>query len=231
MRIAGLLFTAMAGIAFGQTSPSAAIPRMPDGHPDLSGVWQRPYVPDMSKNGKDQQGEPNLPLTDWSKQHLVEEFDYSAHCLPLGYTRGINSPMPIEIVQRPDRVVILYEMNNTFHIIFTDGRPHPKDLDPTWFGHSIGKWEGDTLTVDTVGFNDKTRIDTEGHPHTENLHVVEHFKLTDAKHISYDVTITDPGAYTRPFKNVRTFTLRPDWEIAEYSCEENNKEINEGHIK
>jgi hypothetical protein len=125
---------------------------MPDGKPDLSGVWQRPFVADMSKSGRDQQGELQLPYTDWAKQHLIEEFDYSAHCLPLGYTRGINSPMPIEIEQRPDRLVILYEMNNTFHIVYTDGREHPKDLEPTWFGNSIGKWEGDTLLVDTVGF-------------------------------------------------------------------------------
>ena len=118
-----------------------------------------------------------------------------------------------------------------FHIVFTDGRDHPKDLAPTWFGHSIGKWDGDTLMVDTVGFNNKTRVDTEGHPHTEALHVVEHFRRTDANHIAYDVTITDPGAYTRPWKNVRTFTLRPDWEIMEYNCEENNKDVNEGHIK
>src|SRR5690242_1815989 len=68
------------------------IPRMPDGKPDLSGVWERPFVIDMSKNGPDQQGEPHLPFTDWAKQHLIEEFDYSGHCLPLGYTRGINSP-------------------------------------------------------------------------------------------------------------------------------------------
>jgi hypothetical protein len=207
------------------------IPRMPDGRPDLSGVWERPFVPDMTKSGRDQQGEPQLPFTDWAKQHLIEQFDYSAHCLPLGYTRGINSPMPVEIVQRPDRIVLLYEMNNTFHIVFTDGRDHPKDLQPTWFGHSIGKWEGDTLMVDTVGFNDKTRIDTQGHPHTETLHVVEHFRRTDATHMAYDVTVTDPGAYTRPWKNVRTFRLRPDWEIMEYNCEENNKDVNEGHIK
>ena len=218
--------------ASGKSKTTAGpIPRMPDGKPDLSGVWQRPFVQDMTKNGRGQQGEPNLPYTDWAKQHLAEEFDYSAHCLPLGYTRGMNSPMPIEIVQRPDRVVILYEMNNTFHIVFTDGREHPKDLDPTWAGHSIGKWEGDTLVVDTVGFNEKTRIDTEGHPHTGALHVVEHFTRTDADHIAYDVTIIDPGAYSKPWKNVRTFTLKPDWELQEYSCEENNKEVNEGHIK
>jgi len=241
MRIRILLIWALGGLVlatsgvFAQTAPakSAAteIPRMPDGKPDLSGVWQRPFVPDMSKNGKDQQGEPQLPFTDWAKQHLIEEFDYSAHCLPLGYTRAINSPMPIEIVQRPDRIVLLYEAMNNFHEIFTDGRDHPKDLEPTWAGHSIGKWEGDTLMVDTIGFNDKTRVDTEGHPHTEALHVVEHFRRTDPKHLAYDVTIIDPGAYTKPWKNVRTFTLRPDWDVLEYNCEENNKEVNEGHIK
>jgi hypothetical protein len=111
------------------------IPRMADGKPDLSGVWERPFVPDMTKSGRSQQGEPQLPFTDWARQHLIEEFDYSAHCLPLGYTRGINSPMPVEIVQRSDRIVLLYEMNNTFHMVFTDGRDHPKDLEPTWFGH------------------------------------------------------------------------------------------------
>jgi hypothetical protein len=238
--VAAVWLTPTGAVAQTTRQPSASglpkavagqIPRMPDGKPDLSGVWQRPFVADMSKNGRDQQGEPQLPFTDWAKQHLIEEFDYSAHCLPLGYTRGINSPMPIEIEQRPDRVVILYEMNNTFHIVFTDGREHPKDLEPTWFGHSIGKWEGDTLMVDTVGFNDKTRVDTEGHPHTEALHVIEHFKRADANHIAYDVTIVDPGAYTKPWKNVRTFTLRPDWELLEYNCEENNKEVTEGHIK
>jgi hypothetical protein len=155
-------------------------------------------------------------------QHLIEEFDYSAHRLPLGYTRGINSPMPVEIVQRNDRIVLLYEMNNTFHMVFTTRATIPKTWS-RWFGHSIGKWEGDTLMVDTVGFNDKTRVDTEGHPHKEALHVVEHFRRSYATHITYDVTITDPGAYTRPWKNVRTFTLRPDWEIMEYNCQRNIK--------
>ncbi|HJT89794.1 MAG TPA: hypothetical protein VJ732_18115, partial [Bryobacteraceae bacterium] len=197
------------GPAAGRIAPGQ-IPRMPDGKPDFSGVWDRPFVADMSKNGKDQQGEPNLPFTDWAKQHLVEEFDYSAHCLPLGYTRGINSPMPVEFVQRPGRLVILYEMNHTFHVIFTDGRGHPKDLEPTWWGDSIGKWDGDTLVIDTVGLNDTTRIDTAGHPHTPALRVTERFQLTDADHISYEVTITDPGAYTRPWSNKRTFTRRPD---------------------
>jgi hypothetical protein len=205
--------------------PSGPVPRTPDGKPDLSGVWERPFVPDMSK------GIGELPYTAWAKANLVEEFDYSAHCLPLGYTRSINSPMPMEIEQKPGRIVFLYEMNNTFHVVFTDGRGHPKDLEPTWNGHSIGRWEGDTLVVDTIGFNDKTRVDTEGHPHTTALHVVERFRRTDLGHISYEITIEDPGAYTKPWKNTRVFTLRPDWELMEYNCNENNKEVTEGHIK
>ncbi len=227
--VIGVLFLAST-LGFAQ-APAGAIPRTPDGKPDLSGVWERPFVQDMTKNGRNQQGAGELPFTPWAKANLVEQFDYSAHCLPLGYTRGINSPMPVEIEQRPGRIVLLYEMNNTFHIIYTDGRGHPKDLEPTWAGHSIGKWEGDTLVVDTVGFNDRTRIDTEGHPHSDVLRVVEHFTRTDPMHINYDVTIDDPKAYTKQWKNVRTFTLRPDWELMEYNCNENNKDVAEGHMK
>ena len=210
--------------------PAGPVPRTSDGKPDLSGVWERPFVPDMTKTGRNQQGAGELPFTPWAKANLAEEFDYSAHCLPLGYTRSINSPMPMEIAQRPGRIVFLYEMNNAFHVIFMDGRGHPKDLDATWNGHSIGKWEGDALVVDTVGFNGKTRIDTEGHPHSDALHVVERFQRTDLGHMSYEVTVEDSKAYTKPWKNTRTFTLRPDWELQEYSCNENNKDVVEGHI-
>jgi len=217
-----------------QKAPSATtggIPRMPDGKPDLSGVWEAPFVHDMSKSGKNQEGGGALPYTEWAKQHLGEPTDSQAHCLPPGYTRGLNAPFPIEILQRPDRVVLLYENNNLFHIVYTDGRGHPKDLEPLWSGHSIGKWEGDTLEVDTVGFNEKTVLDTRGNPHSDALHVIEHFKRTDATHIAYDVTIEDPKAYTKPWKNVRTFTLMPNWNLMEFSCEENNKDVTEGHIK
>lgn len=209
----------------------AGIPRMPDGKPDLSGVWERPPVLDMSKNGPNQQGAGELPFTAWGKAHHGEAFDSSGHCLPNGYIRDMNSPFPIEIVQRPDRVVILYEFNNVFHHIFTDGREHPKDLDATWNGDSIGRWDGDTLVVDTIGFNDKTMLDTSGNPHSTDLHVVERFTRRDATHIAYEVTITDPQAYTRPWSNKRTFTLQPTWNLMQYNCNENNRDLNEGHIK
>jgi hypothetical protein len=229
---AALLFAPGPGMAQRPASaPAGSIPRLPNGKPDLSGVWERPAVLDMSKNGPGQQAPAEFPLTAWAKANMGEKFDSSGHCLPMGYTRHINSPFPVEIEQRPDRLVILYEANNTFHIVYTDGRDHPKDLEPTWFGHSIGKWDGDTLVVDTTGFNEKTLVDTFGHPHSDALHVIERFTRTDAAHIAYEIAIEDPKAYTKPWKNVRTFTLRPDWELVEYVCEENNRDLVEGHIK
>jgi hypothetical protein len=113
-----------------------------------------------------------------------------------------------------------------------DGRKHPPadELDSTWLGHSIGRWEGDTLVIDTVGFNGYTRLDTVGHPHSDGLHVVQTLKRTDFDHIAYAVTISDPEIYTKPWTNERTFT-RMNGELMEYSCEENNKDLREGHIK
>jgi hypothetical protein len=211
------------------------VPRTPDGKPDLNGVWDRPYVPDMSRGGNNQQGPGKLPFTPWGednfKSYDVSKFDYTAHCLPQGLTRSMNSPFPIEIFQTAKRVAVLFEAWNVFHVIPTDGRGFPKNLEPTWMGTSIGKWDGDTLVVETTGFNAKTKLDTVGHPLTEQLRVTERYTRTDAKHISYEVTINDPKAYTTPWKNVRTFTLRPDWEIMEYSCEENNRDLTEGHLK
>lgn len=213
----------------------AAIPRLPDGKPDLNGVWERPFVPDMTKTFKNQVGTPVLPFrpeaAEAFKKYDPAQFDYTGHCLPQGLTRSMNSPFPLEIFQNPKRVAFLYEAWNVFHVVPTDGRGHPRDLDPTWMGNSVGRYDGDRLVVDTIGFNEKTRLDTVGHPHSDALHVIERFTRADAQHISYEITIDDPKNFTRPWTNTRTFTLRPDWEIMEYSCEENNKDVREGHIK
>jgi hypothetical protein len=239
-----LMVVAVAGLAMmsipaaGQgaaAKTSAAIPRLPDGKPDLGGVWERPYVPDMTKNAPNQQGTPDLPYTpagleNW-KKYDAAKFDYTAHCLPLGLTRSLNSPFPIQLMHTTSQLAILVEMNNTFHIVPTDGRKHPTDLGPLWNGLSVGHWEGDTMVVDTSGFNDKSRLDTAGHPHSDALHVTQRFTRTDAAHIAYEVIIDDPKTYTSTWKNTRTFTLRPDWELMEYSCEENNKDVAEGHIQ
>ena len=134
-------------------------PRTPDGKPSFSGVWDVPYTPDMSR------GVGALPFTEWGEQNWKSydpaKFDYTAHCLPMGWTRQMNAPMPLEIMQEPNRIAMLFEAWNTFKVVPIDGRDHPKNVDPTWMGNSVGHWEGDTLVIDTIGFNDKTRLDTE----------------------------------------------------------------------
>jgi hypothetical protein len=217
-------------------SPVRPAPRMPNGRPDLNGVWERPYVPDMTRNAKDQVGTADLPFTtdglaDW-KSYDAANGDYTGSCMPFGMSRSINSPYPLQIVQNDKYVALLFEQSSWFHVVPVDGRSHPPadQLDPTWFGNSIGRWEGETLVVDTVGFNGYTRLDTVGHPHSDALHLVQTFRRTDFDHIAYAVTVDDPKTYTKPWKNERTFTLSKG-EIMEYSCEENNKSLWEGRIK
>jgi hypothetical protein len=182
----------------------AEIPRLPNGERDLNGVWERPYVPDMARRGKDQEGPGTLPFTPWGaqtfKNYDVTKFDYTGHCLPQGLTRSMNSPFPIEIFQTTKRMAVLYEAWNVFHVIPTDGRGHPKDTNPTWMGNSAGGWDGDTLVVDTTAFNERTNLDTVGHPHSDQLHVTERYTRTDDKHIAYEITIEDPKTYMKPWK-------------------------------
>src|ERR1700681_3280771 len=152
----------MGALVSGQSAEK--IPRVPDGKPDMNGVWERPYVPDMSRNAKDQQGPGQLPFTAFGaetfKNYDVTKFDYTGHCLPQGLTRSMNSPFPIQIVQTPKTFAVLYEAWNVFHVVPLDGRQFPKELNPTWMGTSVGAWDGDTMVVDTRGFNGKTNLDT-----------------------------------------------------------------------
>ena len=184
---------------------------------NLTGVWQGPYTPDLTKGTTAQ-------LTPWGQQQFGR-FDGKADpCLPVGVTRQANAPDPIEIVQTPDRVVILYESWHIFRSIPTDGRSHPQNLDLTWFGNSVGKWDGDTLVIDVTGLNDKTSLDTNGHPHSDQLHLVERLRRTGPKTMSYEVTVDDPKAYTQPWKQSRVFNLQPGLELMEYVCLENEKD-------
>ena len=214
--------------------PTGPVPRTADGKPDLSGLWDRPFVPDMSKTVKNQEGLAELPFTEWGlgqwKNYHAEDGDYTGACLPFGLVRSVNSPMPMQIVQNGKYASLNFEVDNWFQIVPLDGRAHRKQV-PTWSGDSVGHWEGDTLVIDTVNFNGKTKLDTIGHPHSDQLHVVQRWTRTDLGHMSYEITVEDPKTYTKPWKNARTFTLRPDWEIMEYSCEENNKSLWEGRIK
>jgi hypothetical protein len=216
---------------------SKAIPRMPDGHPDMQGVWQHPYVPDMTKDAANQKGAGELPYTPEGaanfKNYDVSKFDYTGHCLPFGLLRSMNvGGYPVQIMQNSKYLTFLFEQNTWFHVVYMDGRGHPAKLEPTWFGNSIGRWDGDTLVVDTIGFNGLTRLDTIGHPHSDAMHVIQKFTYTDTDHLTYEVTIDDPKLYTRPWSNTRTFwRLKPGEELIEYSCEENNRDFTQGHIK
>jgi hypothetical protein len=206
--------------------PTGPAPRTKDGKPDLSGVWNpdRHFIYDIGSALKP--GEV-LPLQPWAaevtKKRMSQE-DPEANCLPTGVPR--LPPYPLKIVQTPTVMVILFEGNiHSYRQIFLDGRSHPKDLDPTWYGDSIGKWEGDTLVVDTVGFNDKFWFDFAGHPHTAQLHITERYRRPDLGHIEEEVTIDDPGAYTKPFTMYGHFPLDPGTEIMEYICNENNQDV------
>ncbi len=223
--------------AFGQTAPPAAppaqMPRLPDGRPDLNGVWDIPYTPDMSR-GVD----GGLPFTaqgaDNFKSYDPAKFDYTAHCLPAGLTRLVNTPMPMEIVQTTKKVALLFEGFSEFIVVPTDGRKHQKDLDPNWNGESIGWYEGDAFVVDTIGFNEKTRLDTVGHPHKQTRYArawsMPLHRRTSPTTMAFEITVEDPKMYTKPFTNKRTFKLAKG-ELMEYSCMENNKDLMDGHIK
>ena len=148
-----------------------------------------------------------------------------ARCLPQGIPRGdIFNYAPFKIIQNPGVIVVLYEVDNTHRQIYTDGRQLPVDPQPSWLGYSVGKWEGDTLVVDSAGFNDKSWLDSMGHPHSEELKIQERFHRRDFGHMDLSVTIDDPKVYTRPFTVKVTELLLPDSDVLESICNENEKD-------
>jgi hypothetical protein len=212
----------------GKNNPILAgpAPHTADGKVDLSGVWNtdRPFVVDIT--GALKKGE-TLPLQPWAakltKDRLSKD-DPEARCLPTGVPR--LAPYPMKYIQTEKSFVILFEGNiHSWREIHLDRKDHPQDFNPSWFGDSIGHWDGDTLVVDSNGYNDKTWFDFAGHPHTEQLHTVERFRRPDFGHIDYEVDITDPGAYTKPFTLYGLFPLMLGGEIMEYICTENNRDV------
>jgi len=211
-----------------QTGPA---PRLSDGTVSLNGLWVGGGpVGDIAQGLPKGETLPLLPsakaLMDVRAQHETD--DPHLWCMPMGVPR--STPYPFRFVQditdkAPTHMFILHEGNiHSFRQIFMDGK-HPADPDPTWFGHSIGRWEGkDTLVIDTVGFNDKFWFDRKGTPHTEQLHTIERWTRPNMGTLVNTVTIEDPGAYSKPF--TVTFTARlqaPGDEIMEYICQENNQ--------
>jgi hypothetical protein len=217
----------------GPTWPQGPAPRL-NGKPDFSGVWQPPRMADVTVDSPCCKGVGPLPFTAWGKQkwesYAAEEGDYAGACLPFGLLRSVGGPHPVQIMQSDKYISFMWEQNSWFHIT-PIGKEHPKDPDPTWFGNSVAKWDGDTLIIDTIAFNGWTRVDTIGHPVSDQLHTIERYKRPDLGHIEYVLTIDDPKTYTKPWDSPRTWVLHPEWEIMEYSCEENNKSLWEGRIK
>jgi hypothetical protein len=245
------------GPAAGPSAPGGPAPRRADGRPDLSGVWMPPYVPDMTVNRRDQRGyaeapfspddtpqvrqalaakgnRAELPFTAWGLQNWstydAASGDYTGSCFPFGLQRAVNAPYPLQIMQDDRHVAFLFEINTWHHVIpITSEFPKAMADNPTWFGHSIGRWDGDTLVVETRGFNGYTRLDTVGHPHSDALHLTQTFRRLDTSRMAYSVTIDDSKTYTKPWINERTFRLN-NGPLMEYSCEENNKSLWEGRI-
>ncbi len=209
--------------------------------PDISGVWRRSRTaPDKAR--KYTLGEivgsigQIPPMTPWAMAKfkaakpnggangasLAATNDPQIQCFPPGVPRIYSTRLgaPFEILQVPGKVVMIFEYDHFVREIFTDGRQHPQDLNPTWMGHSIGKWEGNTLVADTIGFNDKTWLDGAGHPHSESLHLVERIQRPSHDVMIDDITIDDPKAYTKPWVAHEIFELKPGWDLEEYVCED-----------
>jgi hypothetical protein len=210
----------------GPAAPTGPAPRLPNGKIDFSGVW-RPgdifLVEDISLGLK--KGE-EVPLTEWSKKVMAKNLskdDPEANCLPTGVPR--HAPYPWRFVGDDKHIWMLFEGNiHSFRQIFMDGRKHATEPNPTWYGESIGHWEGDTLVIDTTGFNDKFWFDFVGHPHSEQLHVIERYTRKDLGTLSEEIIIEDPIAYTKPFTINASHRLLPGDELMEYICQENQRD-------
>jgi hypothetical protein len=212
----------------GKPNLAAPAPRTADGKPDLTGIWQAGRAGAGGQYGYDYNVAQNLPadaLTPWAqsvRQQRVQDFRKDsplAHCLPVSVPflnfRGLS-----RMVQTPGMIVILYESPNSPHrTIFMDNRELPKDPNPTWLGYSVGHWEGDTLVVNSVGFNDKGWLDVGGNPQTESLRLTERFRRPDFGHLQLEVTFDDPKTFTKPFTLRMDKTYTADTEILEDVCE------------
>ena len=208
-------------VARPDSTAKKAVPRTADGKPDLSGV----YAGGGGGGARGGRGAPAEPVlkAGAEKYRIVrgpDDTGATSNCMPLIPPQSWGVPYQFQILQGANYVAIFHEYPGTFRIIPTDGSPHPVDPDPSWLGDSVGRWEGDTLVVDTIGFNDKTEL--QGYRHTESLHMIERFRRPDVDTIQYELTIEDPNVFDKPWMLTRTFTLRTDLRrIDEFICENN----------
>ena len=207
------------------------VPRLPDGKPDLTGPWMGGGSnADIERGGGLKPGE--LPLLPWAKElrdkRKEEDEPYTA-CLPMSVPRVNPYPWKFAMSYTSKGLTYIYILHETgdagaHRVVYMDGRKHPDDLLPTWWGHSIGSWEGDTLVIDTVGYNDKFWFDSRGTPHTEKLHTIERWTRINYGTLVNDFTLDDPGAFSKPVHLKFTAKLmRPDLDLMEFICLENNQ--------
>lgn len=227
----------LAATAIAATAPSSVgSTGAPAGKPDWYGVWERtgsinwdPTVP---------QGQPDRPpLTPEYQKRYQRALDMAAagtpindphaNCVPLGFPRMMNMAYPFEILYGPDKITIISEESSQVRRIWMDGRGFPKadDLDQSYNGYSIGRWEGNELVVETRGLRGDTMLTQKGLEHTKNLHVTERWRQVDAKTLKVDITLADPIQFTRPWTVTKTYRRAPHLEIFEYVCEENNRNV------
>jgi hypothetical protein len=226
----------------GKPNLAARTPRTADGQPDLSGVWQNDGYGPQNQEGvgptprtvffdltHGMQGTP--PYQPWAAALAAQRKDDEAkdnpdaRCLPLGPLQMLAHPLPKKILQSPGLVVILHERNMEFRQIFTDGRKLPDDPQPSWYGYSTGRWEGDTLVVETIGLRDGLWADFYGSPLTDQARMIERFRRPNYGTLEVQVTVDDPKGYTKPWTvNVNQhFAL--DTDLLEYACLENEKDV------
>jgi hypothetical protein len=226
-----------------QTRP---VPRTADGKPDLSGIWiatgalrlmagdaelEAVRKADTASGRKPlprTEPPPYTPEAEKQRQYYLNRRgidDPMARCLISGVPRISFRPLPFQILQMPGQVVLLYETHHAFRVIPTDGRRHPDDIEPSYLGESVARWEGDTLVVDVTGFNTRTWLLGVGTVHSEKLRVTERYTRDTYDTIAYEVTMEDPGVLTKPWKTYEVFRLRPGERIREYECIENNEDL------
>jgi len=236
---AALLAAAITLLA-GTTTFAQDVPRMPDGKPDLSGIYTPPATVDATgpRGNLIFNADKMAPVREGAESILyrprtgdVRIDEPRAACLPAGFPSGMLYILPIQIVQNPDYIVIIPELQRAARVIPTDGRPHREGIEPTYYGDSVGRWEDDTLVIESVNFKEWILDDyhytdpTKSRWHSDALRTVERLSR-DGDTLNYQITIDDPKIFTRPFSQDFTLTLRPDWNelgLLEYVCEENNR--------
>lgn len=244
MRLSSIAYLLLAISAYAQSpvpvKAAGALPRASDGKPDLTGIWQAFGVALFGETGELRPGEgtasvwgPPVGPAPYRPQLMAKVMELAAdnrkdpnvQCKMASVPRITGSVVPMEVIQTPKKIAMLYESNHVFRIIPLDGKPHPPDLDPSYMGHSIGRWEGDTLVVDVVGFNNVTWLPGPGHFHSESLHVLERYTLQPDNTIRYEAIMEDPEVLTKPWA-YRLILRHPprDERIMESDCHDNNQD-------